>query len=313
MGEWSRRIGEVGEEIVGEFFQLIGWGNSQSGLQLPCVKGERHKTGANARTTHGIDYLFSYESKLFDRTLDHLVVSVKYTLDSYPSSPSTKFKEHFFDLARTIECFKRSLIRQSASSQFLGIDEARDIGVLFWLTGNVFGIDSIIQKVAIVRDIDKFNYGSIYIVDNKCVGFIYDTIQYLKNSFPLAEIEFFYPNTGKNYNPISRESSGKILPVEFINSNVLPLKLFIKNDNNPKFVLSVTDNFHRDYLKRLIGLAREMTADFSSDIIILFSDFNQIQHENQVNEAKASFKDQRITENVRVSTYRLDFRNLGNE
>ena len=63
----------------------------------------------------------------------------------------------------------------------------------------------------------------------------------------------------------------------------------------------------------MIGLAREMTADFSSDIIILFSDFNQIQHENQVNEVKASFKDQRITEKVRVFTYRLDFRNIGNE
>jgi hypothetical protein len=313
MGEWSRRIGEVGEEIVGEFFELIGWSNSRSNLNLPCMKRQRHQTGANPRTTHGIDYLFSYESTLCDRTLEHLVVSVKYTLDPYPANPSTKFKGYFSELARTMECFKKSEIRQSSNIQFYGIDEARDIGVLFWLTGNVSGVDNIIQEVAGVRNIDEFSYDSIYIVDNKCVGFIYYTLKYLSTSRPDSEIEFFYPSTGKNHNPISRESSGKILPVEFINSNILPLKLINKKDKSKTFVLSVTDNFHRDYLKRLIGLAHEMTADFVNDTLILFPDFNQLLHENQVNEAKSSFKDQRFTESVRVFSYRLDFRNIGNE
>ena len=82
MGEWSRRIGEVGEDIVGEFFELIGWGDSQRNLDLPCMKGQHHKNSESEgpRTTHGIDYFFSYKSQLFDRTLDHLVISVKYTI-----------------------------------------------------------------------------------------------------------------------------------------------------------------------------------------------------------------------------------------
>jgi hypothetical protein len=29
VGEWSRRIGEVGEEVIGEFLDLIGWTDPQ--------------------------------------------------------------------------------------------------------------------------------------------------------------------------------------------------------------------------------------------------------------------------------------------
>jgi hypothetical protein len=311
MGEWSRRIGEVGEEIVGEFLELIGWGDSQRNLTLSCNRGQRHGTGERPRQTHGIDYLFSYESQLSARTLDHLVISVKYTASLYPANPSSKFKEHFADLAKTMECFKNSEIRQSSSSQFSGVDNAREVGVLFWLTNKASDTDDIIQKISGVHNIDQFNYNSIYIVDNKRVSFIYDTVKYLSSNIPDSEIEFFYPNTGKNYNPISRELSGKILPVEFVNSSVIPLKLSNKNKDTT-FVLSVIDSFHKDHLKRLMGLSHEITSSFATDTLILFPDFDRMLHENQVNEAKSSFKDRRFTESVRVSSYRTNFRNTTN-
>ncbi|QSV55306.1 MAG: hypothetical protein HEP80_16905 [Dolichospermum sp. UKL201] len=312
MGEWSRRIGEIGEEIVREFLELIGWGDSQRNLTLPCMKGPRHKNGERPRTTHGIDYLFSYESQLSNRTLDHLVISVKYTLDSYPKNPNSKFKEHFLDLAKTMECFKGSEIRQSSNSQFSGIDNAREIGVLFWLSNDASGTGDILQRVAGVRGIEDYKYNSIYVVDNKCISFIYDVIKYLSTNKPNSEIEFFYPNTGKNYNPINKQSSGKILPVEFVNSGVLPLKLSNKDDSKT-FVVAVTDDFQQDHLKRLMGLSYEITSDFAKDTLILFPNYDRIQHENQVIEAKSSFRDKRFTETVRVSSYRTDFRNTSNE
>jgi hypothetical protein len=312
MGEWSRRIGEIGEEVVAEFLDSIGWGNAQRNLSLPCMKGHRHSTGENARITHGIDYLFSYSSPLQNRNLNHLVISVKYTTNAYPKNPSSKFKEHFFDLAKTMECFRQSEIRRSANNLFSGIDEAKDIGVLFWLTHDTSSEDDVIQKVARVHNMDEYNYGSIYIVDNKRLGFIHDTLKYLSINRSDSEVEFFYPNTGKNYNPINKESSGKILPVEFINASVIPLKLS-NRDNSKTIVLAVSDDFQREYLQRLIGLAYELTSDFAKDTLILFPDFSQLSHENQVSEAKSSFRDQRFTESVRVSSYRLDFRNIINE
>jgi hypothetical protein len=308
MGEWSRRVGEVGEEIVGEFLELIGWGSSQRNLTLPCIRNQRHMRQDRPRQTHGIDCLFSYESPLCARTLDHLVISVKYTSDPYPTSPNSKFKEHFADLAQTMECFKNSEIRQSTSRHFSGIDSAREIGVLFWLT-NTSDIDDIISRVSGVRDIDNFSYKSIYVVDNKRISFIYDTIKYLSANRPNSEIEFFYPYTGRNNNPLIRELSGKVLPVEFVNSSVIPLKLNNRDKSNKTFVVSVLDNFHKDHLKRLMGLACEMTSDFATDTLILFPDFDRLLHENQVLEAKSSFRNSDFTASVSVLSYRMTFRN----
>ena len=183
--------------------------------------------------------------------------------------------------------------------------------MLFWITNDRSGSDNIIQKVASANSLDDYDYDSIYIVDNSCISFIYDTVKYLSLNRPDSEIEFFYPNTGKNYNPINKESSGKILTVEFINSNVLLLKL--SRDNSQTFVVAVTDEFDRDHLKRLIGLAYEITQDFARDTLILFPNFDAILHENLVSEAKSSFRDKRFTEKVRVSSYRTDFRNISNE
>ena len=68
MGEWSKKVGEKGEEIVGEFLHLIGWGNAQNNITLDCIKGKNHGTSESPKKTHGIDYLFSYKSQLLERT-----------------------------------------------------------------------------------------------------------------------------------------------------------------------------------------------------------------------------------------------------
>ncbi len=307
MGEWSKKVGEVGEEIVGEFLNLIGWGDSQKGLTLPCSKGQNHGNNKSPKTTHGIDYLFSYESQLVDRTLENLVISVKYTSNAYPPSPNTKFKEHFFDLAKTIECFKRSEIRKTCNSHFSSVDRARNIGVLFWLSHDTVKTQDIIQQVTRVRSIDENNYDLIYIVDNKRVSFIYDTIKHLKNFRSNSEIEFFYPGTGKNNNPLNKKTSGKILPVDFLNSGILLIKL-INPDNTKTLVISVIDEFDKNNFKRLMGLALNIMQDFAQDSLILFPHYEPLLHENQVNEAKSSFRDRRFTDSVFVSSFKTDFR-----
>ena len=269
MGEWSKTVGEVGEDIVGEFIEIIGWNDPQKNHSVPCVKGQRHGKDDKEKTTHGIDYLFSYDSQLENRTLNHLVVSVKFTSNAYPLNPNSKFKEHFHDLTKTVECFKRSEIKSSSSQQFSGVDNARDIGVLFWLSNDVTSDGDIIKKVVNVRGIDEYPYESIYIVDNHRVSFVYDTIQYLRLKYIGSEIEFFYPNTGRNINPSSRNSSGKMLPVEFINSSVQLLKITSTNGNKI-FIISVIEDFHIDHLKRLLGLAQVMTSDLAAETLIIF-------------------------------------------
>ncbi len=308
MGEWSKKVGEKGEEIVGEFLHLIGWGNAQNNITLDCIKGKNHGTSKSPKTTHGIDYLFSYKSQLLERTLDNAVISVKNTSNSYPSSPNSKFKEHFADLAKTLDCFKRSTIRRNVNNNFYGIDNSRDVGVLFWISLSDSGNKDIISQVASVRNIDSYNYKTIYIVDNKRASFIYNTINYLKNLRPDSDIEFCYQNTGKNNNPTDRLTSGKILPVDFINSGILLIKL-TNPDNTKTLVVSVIDEFDKNNCKRLMGLALSIAQGFANDSLILFSNYDPLIHDNQVKEAKSSFIDNRFTGSVIVSSFQDDFRN----
>jgi hypothetical protein len=312
MGEWSKKIGEAGEEIVGEFFELIGWSDPQMNHSIPCVKGQKHGDPNKEKKTHGIDYLFSYESQLENRTLNHLVVSVKYTSAPYPASPNSKFKEHFLDLTKTLECFKRSEIKRSSGQQFSGVDTAKDIGVLFWLSNDVNGDQNVINKISGVRNLDDYPYEAIYIVDNHRISFIYDSVCYLKLKHPSCTIEYFYPNTGRNYNPAMRNASGKILPVEFINSSVQTFKI-TESSGNKIFVIAVIDDFHIDHMKRLLGLAQEITSDLAFKTLILFPNFDRLLHENQVREAKAGFSNKSFTESVSVASFRNDFRSAGNE
>ena len=37
MGEWSKKIGEYGEDVVEKFLSIIGWNNPAKGVQIECL------------------------------------------------------------------------------------------------------------------------------------------------------------------------------------------------------------------------------------------------------------------------------------
>lgn len=265
MGEWSKKIGEVGEKIVFDLLDEIGWGDAQKNVSISCVHGQRHGTENSAKTTHGIDGFFSYPSRLTDRTLDHLIISVKYSSNPYPDSPSSKFKDHFLDLAKTMECFRKSSLRNEAGKHFSGIETARNVGVLFWLTNDRSDKD-IISKVSNCRKLDEYTYETIFLVDDYKAAFLYDSIRFLRLNNPNHNVEFLHPSTGKNINPTTREAAGKVLPVEYVNSPILPFRI-TSNDNKKTLVLSNADDFAVDSLRRLLGLAQTLSQEFATNTL----------------------------------------------
>jgi len=305
MGEWSKRIGEFGEEVVFELFKLIGWSDARKGIELQCIHGAKHGAG-NERRTHGIDAFFSHQSNLADRTLDHLVISVKYSQAPYPANPTPKFKEHFRDLAKTLECFRKSSLRSETGRQFACVNNARNIGVLFWLTGNRANQD-VISSLASARQLDEYAYEAIFVVDDYRAAFLFDSISFVRSKFKGSTVEFLYPHTGRNINPATREAAGGVLPVEYINSSVLLFRI-TANDGRKSLVLACIESFHLDRLRRLIGLAQEITSDFAAESYILFPDFDALGQGNMVREAKIGFEDKRFTETVSVGSFRPDFR-----
>lgn len=307
MGEWSKKVGEHGENVIKEFFDLIGWSSSQDGLQMSCLRQDKHEG-----KTHGIDRLFLYLSPLEDGALNNIVTSVKYTASDYPSSPNALFKSHFFDLAKTLECFKNSEIRRNSIKNFSGVESTKDIGVLFWLSNKDQDRD-IFVEVASCKGLDAFAYETIYVVDNRRISFIYDSIQALRAGFSNRLVEFFYPSTGKNYNPVTKSPSGLVMPVEYINSSVLLFKVVDGNSQFKMLVISCIDKFTGSNLKRLIGLAHEISQDWNSSTLMLFPDYDSLHHKNEVNDAKSGFANQSFVRSVKIASFNADFRSMANE
>jgi hypothetical protein len=310
MGEWSKKIGEAGENIAGEFLRLIGWGSAQKGIEMPCAHPDLHKGTGGPRRTHGLDYLFSYRSPLVDGVGQNVIISVKFSTQGYTqSNPGGIFKNHFSELAQMVECFKKSSIRRSASETVKGVAKTQDIGVLLWINNDRESDGDVISKVQRLMVPDTFHFEVIYLVDNNRASFVFNTINYAQRIGGGCEVEFFYPDTGKNINPLCNVKHGRILPVEYINSSLLALRLVKEKSEMRTLLLSTLERFSEPGLKRLLGLAHNLSQGWCSTVVITFPDFDSLRHSNAVQLAKSSFSNASFVLSVKVDRYDADFRN----
>ncbi|EFF9774825.1 hypothetical protein GFL79_20265, partial [Escherichia coli] len=110
MGEFSKLVGDVGENIVTHFLDLFGWENHVTNKYVKC------HTQKHQKETHGIDALFAYHSPLESKTIENVIVSSKYSSNPYSSVPST-FKAHFEDIALAIECYNKSTLKKEINER----------------------------------------------------------------------------------------------------------------------------------------------------------------------------------------------------
>jgi hypothetical protein len=304
MGEWSKKIGEYGENVTEKFFSIIGWNDLVKGIELPCLNSNEHlNLNGNPKTTHGIDFLYSYMNQLVSGQLNNIVISSKYKTIKYPNSPTGLFKDFMDDLITTLECFDSSILKNSISDGF-SCNSINDVGVLFWLNNQEESNDDLINVVSSARISDTFMNKTIYIMDNKRVAFIIEVMKYIKTMSETFDYNFYYPNTGQNINPQSRENVGKTLPVEYLNSSIIPIKL--TNKYNPKetcLFLATLDDFEEVDLIQLIGLSKDITTNLIGQVIIAFPDYHELEHNQTVTLAKQKFQSAEFTKTVKVVNF----------
>lgn len=303
MGEKSKLIGEYGEKSVENFLKLIGWGETPRNIEFDCTK-EIHE-----RRTHGIDFYYAYISPLTDGILKRISISVKFSDKPYPNSPNSKFKEYFDELAQAIDCFKHSTELRELNT-IRGYNTVENIGLLFWLSNEENESGDILTKLENIQLNSDYSFDSLYVVDNKRIDFVFSSILYTKNRFKDSDISFFYPDTGKNLNPTTKRNNGKILPVEYINSTIIPFRVEDINTKKTTLVLISNDNFELNDLKRLIGLSKELSKSWPSEIVICFPDYNELRHSKDVRNAKTTFEDETFTQNIIIESFNTNFKSL---
>lgn len=303
MGEWSKKIGEYGENIVEKFFKVIGWHDLIKGVDISCLNQVKHTNRDNkARKTHGVDFLYTYMSPLVSNQLNNIIISVKYKTSKYPNNPTTLFKNFMDDLITSLECFDFSQEKNNIINGY-SYSSVNDIGVLFWLNNQTDSNDDLINTVSSAR-IENVGNKTIFIMDNKRVGFILEVMRCIKSCESEYTHAFYYPNTGQNINPINRVNIGSILPVEYLNSSIIPIKLENKfNSKETCLFLATLDDFEEEDLLRLMGLAKDISTDLVGEVIIAFHDYNELNHSNIVSRAKHKFQAINFTKTVRVINF----------
>lgn len=309
MGEWSKTVGEFGEKTVENFLRLIGWTNLPSNIEIKCTNSRGHSSNGE-RSTHGLDFYFSYKSPLIDGVLKNVHISVKFTANKYPASPTSKFRSYYDDLINTIECFLLSEEKRNLSMQFNGVESVENIGVLFWLSNDSNTDDDMISRVIGAQTTTSQYVTNVTLVDNKRVDFIYRAIKFAKQLYSNSKIDFHYPSTGKNINPTTKRDCGKILPVEYINTSILPMRIEEVDKGNIYLVLCSIDQFEIGDLKRLIGLSHELCGSWANGIILAFPDYSELHNKNDVRAAMNSFEHETITDKVKVMCYNDSFKSI---
>lgn len=300
MGEISKRTGELGEEAGFKFLERIGWVNGQRGLSIPCNDASKHPD----RETHGIDYLKIYECPLIQQRIVNGVVSIKATKSSYDKYPNSKLKSHLKELSDICNCYNRSDEKGVALQKFqhTPIESESIIGVLIWLSNEAREEERDLLKetsTAVIDGLDDFQFEAAYLVDLKRAEFIWQILGHADSNF--SNWEFLYIETGLNYREDIKIKSGKILPVEYINSSIIPLKFSLPGSEN--LVLYTIDPFNEDDLKKMIGLANKLSGSFAGAIHILFPDYTTNGNENSVKRVLDFFQDENTTKKIKIGSF----------
>ena len=302
-GEKAKSSGEYGEAIVGKLIKLMGWENPSSGVSVPCVFQEKHE-----RQKHGIDYIYQYRSPLRDATRQDVLISVK-CRDGYPATEEgikKKFKEFLLDLAQGMECYPGCDI---AKRKINNTTKKLKYGLIFWIDRNREDgreFESVSDKIGNFYLKEDYSYDVISLVDNQRAQFLYTLLTFVKNQYGETNVEYFYINTGLNNASLDRVYTGTFMPIEYVNSYVIPLAII--NGETKKLFLGTSDGFCKEYLLRLIGLAQELTNTWTANVVIAFPDYNEFENSEEVLSAKNEFENTVFVNKIEVITFNPDFR-----
>jgi hypothetical protein len=295
MGEYSKRIGEVGEKVVAEFLNLIGWKDPMRNTDIESIDKEFRKN------TNGMDGYFHYVSPMISGTIENVIYSSKYSTEPYPLSQIVaQFKERYYELAKVIESFKKSELKQQTINLYENIDTHFDRGILFWLNNSREGQTDLISRLSKIELDTAGHHDGIFLVDNKRIEFIYDSICYVQLMFKDHDIDFIYFNNGLN-NDEKNHRNGKVMPIQSINSSILALRAF--KDNKTTVILSSIDNFNKEDLMKYIGIAKNIGCNLQGSTIICFPDYLETQHQPDVSNIKNAFNDSSFTSQLEVVNY----------
>lgn len=287
-GEGAKKSGEIGEEIASTLLEKIGWKRSIHNISIDCNTPAHLTDSGNQRSTHGEDQIFLYHSPFHDDRTDFVHVSVKNTINKYPTGNTlkTKFKADLKELHETIECAKYSPKLQSISS-FFGAKKYRcHSGLLIFLQNDHEGIEKNIKEELANTRLEITSDEPVYFIDNARASFLLKIVDDLIKRSMGGGFEFFYPRIGTAAS-VDIKRTGSFLPLELIASDIVPA--IVRNGKNQEIILYANETYDPEVYKKLIAYALNFATGLVTIIKIGMPDYNPAKDENEANEVRMVF------------------------
>ncbi len=314
MGEKQKSIGEEGENIVNKILDIAGWRGCTKNRDIKCINGSNHLNEAGKpRKSHGIDIIYHSESLLISRHLEIALISVKYTTQKYPANPQAKLKEYFADLISAINCFNYSELKSEIQQGYSTVDFDSTIGVLFWLSNNAEGYDDLTERVRRIDVIKGEEYDTLVLVDNRRAQFILDANTYVNREFSGQNIKYYYFRTGLNLDMSGSESSGDVLPIYWLSSDIIPYKILDETSKDSILLIIYDGEINEDNMLRLIGLSKDICSSWAKRTYIASRNYNKITHADLVTSIKLKFKDKDFIDTVKFDSIDKSIHNVESE
>ena len=120
----------------------------------------------------------------------------------------------------------------------------------------------------------------------------------------------YYPDTGYNMDSAFRSHQGPLLPVQYINSPILLFK--IEDSQGSNLLITSSESYSGDALKRLLQLARLITEGWASSITMAIHDYYDYSHGSEARTIVSQLQDDSFRKQIKIVALNYsDFRDLG--
>lgn len=278
--------------ITKKILELIGWNQFSENQKV-----EKFNEHTSETDIHQVEFVGNFESKLKEDTGDFVMVSSIHDL-KYPESSKAEIVKYINDVDTVFTDLK-----QKNSIPIKAFQHTESYSLLFWVTTDPKEVSTNFihhAKDNYRRNLlkDDLNY---FLIDNSKANFLISSIATAKNYRDNVPVKFLYPITEGNQSPKRIGERGFKLPVQYINSSVIPIT---KEDKSKiSFLLFCSDTFSTESLKKLIWLTIRLTSGFGNEYLLYFPDYDDVTHGNEAKEVIRSFNEELLDEKIKILRY----------
>lgn len=290
MSEKSKSSGEIGEKITTLLLEKIGWKRSIYNVSIACNTPTHINDSGNQRSTHGEDQIFLYHSPFHDDRTDFVHVSVKNTINEYPTKKTLikKFKSDSKELHEIMTCAKYSPELQSITSSFQAKKHQYHSGLLVFLSTKTKEIEKDIKGELSNIRLDSSTNNPIYLIDNERASFLLNVVDHLERNFSKNDFDFFYPKIGTSVS-VTIERTGKFIPLELIGSDIITAVSYNESNEISELILYANSSFDSDTYTDLISYGLNFATGLVKTIRIGMANYNPASDEPEANHVRLKY------------------------